>query len=303
MFCQNCGQGFENNVGFCPNCGAKMKGEYPQSPLSQPVQPAQPVYNTGQYVPQQSFKPMKKKKRSGCLTSLLVLIGLLCAIALSAYFLLPGLFKPHDLGIKTSSKSYESSMKKLNFTKDKAPTTGEAEDYKYTYGKPQAVDTSLSSEELTSFFNTNRPDYYALKNVQIKINPDNTIEAAATLDVSYVFGNILDGKYSREDAQKALPMLGLLPNNINIYCKASGGIKDNKLNQLSIHNVSVMGIPIPESYVSSSDAKQFINTNIGGYLERVTAKSNTRFDLLQVNNGNLAIKGQIPSSISRIPVK
>lgn len=303
MFCQSCGQKFEGNIDFCPNCGAQIEGQYPESPMSQQVQPIEQDYNSQQYVPPQAFKPMKGKKRSGCLTSLLVFVGFLGVIALTVYFLVPGLFRPHDLGVKVSNEAYRSSIEKLKLTKDNAPITGAAEDYKYTYGEPQAVDTTLSSEELTSFFNTNRPDYYAFKNVQIRFNPDNTIEAAGTLDVSYVFSDILNGKYTREDAQKALPMLGLLPNQVNIYCKISGGVKDNKINQLSIKNVSVMGIPIPDSLVNSSDARSFVNDNAGGYLERVTAKSNTRYDLLQVSNGSLAIKGQLPSSLTRTPAK
>lgn len=109
-------------------------------------------------------------------------------------FFIPGLFRPHDLGIKTSEQGYASTLQKLNLTKDKAPEKGVAEDYKYVYGTPKAVDGAQSSKEITSFLNVNRPHYYALKN--------------------------------------ALPMLGLLPNNVNVYFKFGGEIKSNKVEQM-----------------------------------------------------------------------
>lgn len=307
MFCPNCGQTLEDNANFCLNCGTKTGGLTPQFPPPEPQQAQTYNQNYGAQQPPPppppSSYPNKQRKRPGCLIALLVFIGIISAVALSVYFLVPGFFKPHDLGIKTSEQAYASALQKLSLTKDKAPQKGVAEDYKYVYGAPKAVDTALSSEEITSFLNVNRPDYYALKNAQVKINPDNTIEAAAGLDVSYVFNNILQGRYNKDDAKKALPMLGLLPDNVNIYFKFGGEIKSNKVEQLSIHKASVMGIPIPESLVNSADAKKFVKDNIGGYIERTAARQTARYDSIKVDKGKLIFKGQVPSSLSRTPVK
>lgn len=297
MFCPNCGQKFEDTIDFCPNCGARVSRQNIQQPVPGPA-----LQSGGQQIykqPGQQFKRTKTKKRSGCLVSLIVFICIIGLGVLAVYFFVPGLLKPFDLGIKTSNQAYESTMQKLGFEKDRAPASGTAEDYIYTYGDPREVDVSLDSEEITSFLNTNRPPYYALKNVQIKINSDNKVEAAATLDVSYVFDNMLAGKYTREDAQKAIPMIGLLPDEINIYCKISGGLKDNRADNINLSDVKVLGIPLPESLTGSSDARAFINETIGDYVEKTSGKSNTRFDLLKVEDGELVFKGQIPSSISR----
>lgn len=303
MFCLNCGQKLDDNAVFCLNCGAKINRQNLQSAPMQQGQPVTQAYEAQHYTQHMPVKPSKTKKRSGCLVSMLVIIGLISAIALCAAIFVPGLFKPHDLGIKTSNEAYESTINKLKLTKDNAPEKGAAEDYKYIYGNTQAVDIYLTSEEITSFLNINRPGYYALKNAQVRINPDNTIEAAATLDVSFVFKDILEGKYNKEDAKKALPMLGLLPNKVNLYCKFSGGIKDNMLDQLNIHKTSVMGIPIPESLINSSAATRFVEDNIGRYIKKAAAKSNAKYDQLKVDNEKLVFKGQIPSSISRISVR
>lgn len=306
MFCKNCGIRLENgSTEFCPNCGLKVNGHsaqnlYTEAPLKQQVNKE---YQSPKNEPQQSVNSGGRKKRSGCLTALLVFIIVIAGIALAAYFLLPGVFKPNDLGIKTSDQAYESAVQKLGYTKDKAPSIGAAQDYKYTYGSPKAADISLTSEEITSFLNVNRPPYYAIKNVQVRINPDNTVEAAASLDVPYVFNYILDGKYNKDDAKKALPMLGLLPDKINVYSKFSGGVRNNRIEKMSIDKVSIMGIPIPGTLVNTTGATSFVKSSIDNYIGKETSKQNSRYDLLEVNNGNLVFKGQIPSSISRTPLE
>lgn len=277
MKCRNCGQTINDNAAFCNTCGAV------QNPNQQP-----------------NMQP-KVKKRSGCLTSFLVFVGIIAVIAMAAYFLMPGLLRPYDLDVKASTKAYESAIGKLKLIKDEAPAKGTADDYKITYGAPQEVEISLSSEELTSFLTVNRPEYYALENVQIRINVDDTIEAAATVDTSYIFNEVLGGKYSKEDANKAFPMLGLLPAKVNVYCKFSGGIENNKLEDFSMDKISVMGISIPADLAGSQETNKFIKDSFDSYLAKITEKSGASCDLLQVADGKLDFAGQVPSTISRVP--
>lgn len=242
---------------------------------------------------------VKPRRKRGCLTVLLVFIVLLGGGLLLIYFLVPGFFKPYDLGIKATPEAYESAMSKLAITKDSAPKEGTAEDYIYSYGASTAVQTSLSSEEITSFLTINRPEYYAMKDVQVRINEDDTMEASASLDVSYVLEEILDNKYSKEEINQKLPVLGFLPDEVNVYIKADGAIRDNKVADLTIEDVSIMGITIPDSMINTEQANNFIEESLDSYLEKTSEKSGARYDLLQLNNGNLEIQGQLPSSITR----
>ncbi len=249
----------------------------------------------------ESIKSINRKPKRH--KTLLVIICLVCIVAASVYFFLPGLFRSYNLGVQSSETAYMSAMQKFSMTKDQSPVQGKSEDYEYVYGKPQAVDTLLDSEEITSFFNVNRPSYYALENVQVRVNSDGTIEASATIDTDYVFSNILNGKYTREDVKRELPMLGLLPGKVNIYSKISCRIVNNKLEELDIQKAGIMGIGIPESLINSSNATTFIKDTIGGYLEKTTTKSNVRYESVEVKDGKLVIKGQIPSSITRIALR
>ncbi|MEL4106554.1 zinc ribbon domain-containing protein [Oscillospiraceae bacterium WX1] len=307
MFCVNCGQKLDDDTLFCPGCGQKQdKGQTSSAPTGQnppapsPVTTPQPVQ-----LPHQTYIPAtpahKPRKKHGCLIALIIVIVLLAAAVAAVYFLIPGLLRPNDLGIKSTRAAYESAMVKIGVTKDAAPTSGSANDYKIIYGAPHDVSTALSSEELTSFFNENRPSYYAVKNVQVRVNPDGTIEASAKLDTSYVFNNMLFGQYTRQDAQKALPMVGLIPNDVNIYFKVNGSVVNNTVRGLDIADVKVMGIDIPQDLISQ--AEPFVTQVLNTYIASENARAGTSIDLLQADNGKLDLKGSLPDSVSRVPAQ
>jgi len=239
-----------------------------------------------------------KKKHKGCLVTLLVVIIFLGVIAGSIAIFLPGFFGPKDLGVKTSKTSYESAVAKLGYLKDKAPSTGTAEDYAYHYGAVKSVDTTLTSEELTSFLGYNRPDYYALKKVQIRINEDN-LELSATLDTDYFIDKVLSGKYSKEDIKNAIPVIHSIPKSVNIYSKIEGEINSNQASNLAISDVEVMGVGLPSSIYNSSKAQTEITNIVNDYIETSIQKSSANYETIKVQDGALVLKGEIPTSLTR----
>lgn len=303
MFCNNCGQNISDGTVFCPNCGQKQT-ETSNSVVSQAPQhatpsqaPTAPVINAQPYAAYPTSKP---KKKHGCLTAFIIVLAVIIIGAAATYFLLPGLSRPADLGIKSTREAYESAMEKLNITKDMAPESGAADEYLITYGALQDVDTGLTSEELTSFFNENRPSYYAVKDVQVRVNDDGSIEASGKLDTSYVFDKMLGGQYTKEDAKSALPMLGLIPDNVNIYFKIDGSIEDNQVQGLNVESAKVMGIPIPESLMRS--AMPFITQTLDNYIGSECNRVGAFVDSLEVNDGQITFNGSLPSSIDRTPI-
>ena len=313
MFCKDCGKELRDEAVFCPNCGKKQVDEqqtenvFGTEDARQP-QNQQPSGVYGSQQPAQAYQsgqpgyPVKPKKRHGCLIALLVFLGILAAAVVAVYFLVPGLLRPYDLGVSSSREAYESGLYKLQMTKDVSPETGEAGDYYVSFGSPQPVSTSLTDEEITSFFNENRPDYFAVKDVQVRVNEDGSIEASANLDTTYAFNQVLNGAYSREDAKSALPMLGLLPNHVNFYFKAYGSVVNNQIQGLSIEDVSVMGITIPDSLVGSQTANSFIASTLNDYIARMNAQSGSNYERIQASGGDMDFVGSVPSSVTRIPI-
>ena len=337
-FCPECGFRQTQQKTQVQEQGQTQEFELQQNiPVQQEYELQQNALDQQQYVQaQQQYAAVQqpltyrksKKKRFGCLTVFLVLFGMIIVAALAAYVLLPGLARPYDLGVKSSETAYDSAIQKLGIVKDKAPSAQAptdkavsaqaalegassdaasldkaAESYKIIYGSPQQVQTELNSEEITSFLNENRPDNYALHHVQIRVNDDNTVDATGTIDTSYVFDEILKGKYTREDARQAVPALGLLPDKVNFSCNIEGAIKDNKTEAFDINSISVMGIPIPDTLVNSQQTDSFISSALDSYLGGIADKSGASYDLIQANGGRLLFEGRLPSSITHVPAE
>lgn len=299
MFCTNCGQKINDSDLFCPDCGHKQTETISSSASQAPytVAAGAPVFMSQPQV--QSYTAQKKKH--GCLTAFIIVIIILALAAAAVYFLIPGLLRPYDLGIKSTREAYERAMEKMSITKDTSPATGAADDYKITYGAPHAIDTALTSEELTSFFNENRPPYYAVKDVQVRVNADGSIEASGKLDTSYVFNEMLNGQFTKQDAQAALPTLGLIPDNVNIYFKVAGGVEDNQVHGLNVEAISVMGIGLPQSLITS--AEPFVTQVLDIYIAKECARVGASIESLELNNGKLDFYGSLPSSVTRIPLQ
>jgi hypothetical protein len=245
--------------------------------------------------------PVKKaKKKGGCLKKLLIFLLIVTIGVLVASYYLPGLLWSKSLGISYSKADYDSFMTKIGYTKDDIPS-GDLSEYEYVYGPVKNVNVSLTSEEITAFFNEGRPDNYAIKNVQVRINSDGTIEAVASASVDYFLQEFLNGEYTRDDIKNEIPVLGWLPSSVNLYMKVDGMISDNE-SSIAIYDVSVQGIPLPSSMVKSADAKEFLTSGIDKLLSVSNEKSDTYFEKLAVENSGLTLKGQIPSSLERVKI-
>lgn len=248
----------------------------------------------------ESVKQIKKpKKKKGCLAALLSILIFIGLAAICIALLLPGFYTPKDLGVKTSKEAYNSAVGKLNYVKDSAPVTGSANDYVYTYGELMKVSASLTSEELTSFFNYDRPDYYALKKVQIRLNPDNTVEFSAALDTGYFMNTVLGGKYSEQEINKAFNLSKVLPGTVNVYAQLSGEIANNKSANVTFSDIEVMGIDLPYSLYATPSAQEEISSIVDNFLAKTTEKTKGKFESVKIQNGQLAVIGSLPSTLKR----
>lgn len=272
MKCGKCGKELQDGARFCEGCGHPANTDTVQK---------------------------KPKKKKGCLVGILSFLGAVGIILICITIFLPGFFGPKDLGIKTSKAAYESAITKLNYQKDTSPSTGAAEDYTYTYGELKEIKTSLTSEELTSFFNYNRPKYYALKKVQIRINPDNTIDFSGAIDTSYFLNKVLGGKYSEKEIANAFPLIKAIPGSVNIYAQLSGEIADNKSVDFAFADIEVMGIGLPSDLYATSSAKTEISSLLDNFLTKTTEKTKGTYESIKVENGDLTISGNLPSSLKR----
>lgn len=281
MKCIMCGSELREDERFCGSCG------YPVE--TTPIQP------------QPQAKP---KKKHGWVIALVITLVVIGSVAVCIALLLPGLFGPKNLGIKTSEKAYESALEKLNFTKDEAPATGSAEDYVYIYGDPEPVNTTMTSEEITSFFNYNRPEYYPLKNVQVRVNSDDTVDVSFAVDLDYILKDSFGDDYSLQELEENFPIIKSIPGSINIYANVSGGISDNRADGLTLNAIEIMGFDVSE-YINDMDdeSQDDFRSTMNELLSGITEKTGGSFTSIKIKNGELQIDGMLPSSLTREEVK
>lgn len=243
-------------------------------------------------------EPVKPKKKKKFLKKLLIFIIVVAIIIVSLGFLFPGLLWPRSLGIKYTKADYDSIMNKLDYVKDISPTKGDRDNYTYTYGDLKTINVEFTSEEITAFLNENRPDYFAVKNVQVRINKDGSIEASGQANVDYFLNEVLGGKYSKAEIEKEIPALGLLPKYVNLYVKATGSIVNNK-SSISISGASVQGVSIPSKYINN-EANSTISNGVDNLMSKYSASSKAKFTSLKIEDGKLKFNGSVPSSLTRI---
>lgn len=294
MFCKECGTNLPEGTPFCTNCGAMVNDEKAKE-IESP-QTAAPVYV-------QQPHPKKKKKGKGCLIALISVVVVIALIIGALFLFLPGFLRASDLKVKHTESDYLSALDKLGYSKDESPDSGAGSDYSIQYGATHPLDTTLTSEEITAFLSFNRPPYYAMKNVQVKFNPDGTIEASGKLDLEYMLAEILRGKYSKDDIFGRFPMIKLLPNNLNFYLDFEGDVIENKTENIMVHSVKIQGISLPGSIVKSDDAINFIEDFTDEYIERMNSKSGIYFEHLGNEDGELTFIGIMPDSVERFPAK
>lgn len=242
---------------------------------------------------------MEKKIKKSLLKGFLITVSVLVLVVVGLGFTFPGLIWTRSLGVTYTQTDYNSIMDKLNYTKDDAPTGDSKDLYNYIYGPANSVDTEFTSEELTAFFNENRPSYYPLKNVQVKINDDGTIELSASANVDYFLNDVLGGKYTRAQIENEIPTLGILPDNVNIYVKFTGSVTQN-ISYINVKALTVQGVAISESYFSAATAANTISTGVNEFITKSNTETGSSYESIYVENSVVKFKGSIPSSLERV---
>lgn len=253
----------------------------------------------------------KPKKKHGCLITVLAVFAVLVVAAAGLYFFMPGLRKPNDLGVKASQDAYESAIRKLTAktgSGDNSLTNGTtetteatdttetketaSEEYSSSYEATE-VSAALTSEEVTSLLTINRPEDYPLQDTQVRLNEDDTMEVSSSVSVDFLLEDILDNEITKEEIAAAVPVLKDLPEDVNVYLKLNADVENNEVETFDIENISVMGVKLPDSMIGTADAGTFITDSINNYLDNKAMETGERYDVLQVEDGNLVIEGAI----------
>ncbi|HPZ51433.1 MAG TPA: hypothetical protein PLI11_00790 [Clostridia bacterium] len=251
----------------CKNCGAFIKEtdnfcETCERPISRII-------------------PMKEKTRSSKNITILLILLIITFVSIGILLNISRIFGATDLGIEVNRKHYESAMKK--FTASLKKHDG------YT-------DIVLTNEEITSLVKYNWPENDVVKDMQVRINKNSSIEAAGLINKEYIAQYLLT-EGNGDSIYKVLPMFDAMPKYTDVYAKFRCEIKNNRVNYIAIDKVEIMGIEVPESMYKNANTMYMLADGINQFIENVTDKTGASFDLVKAQSGKLIVKGLLPEVV------
>jgi len=155
------------------------------------------------------------------------------------------------------------------------------------------LDTTFSSKEITALLNNRTWKNFPAKNVQVKINPDGSLESSGLLIVSRALPFAEGLGYSAEEVKQAMTKYKLPSVEIPYYISGFGEVKNNDIS-LSISSLKIGAIPLPQSMTGplAEEATAFLESLINRYQDNFSAESITS------QNGQINFKGRVAEKIS-----
>lgn len=220
---------------------------------------------------------------------------LIVLVALTVFGLVPGLSSlvgagPKDLGIRITKEDSAQAIAKMGIELVPLKTTGTIKDY--TFEGKKDISITLDSKELTAHSN-NRPwKNYPVKNLQILIHPDGTIESSGTLVVSKAIPYAMALGYSEGQIKDAMQKYNIPPIEVPIYIKGKGSVFNDSVS-VNAQTVQIGAIPVPGDIVAQA------NKEAKSVLDDVIQKHSSSFhaESVSFDDGKMNFKGQVPKKI------
>jgi hypothetical protein len=224
----------------------------------------------------------------GFLTCIVVIVFVGATLLGFVPVLSPLIAGPKDLGIRITVADSQAAMTKVGTEIIALPSgTASSEDFRLE-GKKDANFT-MDSKELTANSN-NRPwKNYPVRDVQVKILPDGTIEGSAVLIISKAMPYAEALGYSETQIRDAMEKYHIPPFEVPVYVRGKGSVINDSVS-VNASNVTIGIIPIPGSIVAKA------NKEAESVLNDIIRKHSSAFhaDSVTFDNGLMTFKGQVP---------
>jgi hypothetical protein len=225
----------------------------------------------------------------GIITTL-VLIVLIAATALGVVPILSPLVGagPKDLGIRITPEQSKAARDKVGTEIISLPAGTEISK-DYTLEGKQNEDFTFTSEELTAYSN-NRPwKNFPVRNLQIKIHTDGSLEGSGILVVSKAMPYAVALGYSESQIRDAMDKYHIPTFEVPFYVAGSGSVTNDQVT-VNANTVKVGAVTIPQSIVAQA------NTEAASVLTDIIHKHSNSLhaESLTFQNGTMHYKGQSP---------
>lgn len=193
---------------------------------------------------------MKTSKKVGLGILIVIILVPVIFFALAGY--IPGLSalfgatKPRDLGVKYTEEDKNSAITKSGATYDTLDAST-SDDMSIQFSGSHETATSWNSAEMTALLNDRPWKYWPISDVQLKINPDNTVEMSGVVNAEKLRG------YGAGIGvpQAVIDRVSLLPASAAFYLKGSGSLSENQVASFDITSAQLGRLSIPTGVLLS----------------------------------------------------
>lgn len=233
---------------------------------------------------------------------------LLCTCGVVAYLgyngFVPGVSSlfgantPKDLGVTYTELDYESYMDKTGSTITVLPiaTEAPAPQESITFADPVDHAITFTESEITARVNTIQWSFTPIKEAQIKLNGDGSLELSGKLIIDNLIPFLSAAGYAfdQEDVQKVFDKVGMIPIDPAIYAKVVPVVTDNTAT-VSIEAFDFGGFSIDTGKYSGDDILSALVTQVFSQIDGFYARSVT------IGEGTLSFDGISPTTITVYP--
>lgn len=227
-----------------------------------------------------------------------VILGIILILVLIGAYLgvVPGLsklfVKQVDLGVASSEGSDLVLYEEIGLTGD-ALSVSNLNDKELVYSGEKELEKTFSSDEMSSMLSGWGERYYytPVKNVQVKVSEDGTVEFSAILIVDRAVSLAKMLGYTDEQIDAAQKYAKFVSNEIPFYGKGTGGAKNNQVT-VNADTLKAGNISLPEEY------KDEVNGAIEDAIERRIEQIDGFYaEEASFSGGGMDFVGTIPTSV------
>jgi hypothetical protein len=230
---------------------------------------------------------------------IIILLAIAAGIGIGYTGLVPGLSsflgadKPKDLGIKFAADLPKTIEAKTG--PDIAPLADSdtpAGSLNYTGSKPLSY--TISSGDLTALLNFHFWKYYPFTQVQVKINPDGSVESSGVINMQTALSAIEGHGFNTGEVKRAMQDYHIPAISLPFYLKFKGGVNNDEIS-LNIETAQAGKISLPAPVISANtgrliSALQSLAHSISGFSVKK----------LSFDNGTMTFDGTIPEKESAV---
>jgi hypothetical protein len=197
--------------------------------------------------------------------------------------------QPKDLGVTYTAADYNSAHTK-NGTTHSVLTVSTAPENSIKFFGSHPVNTTYSQAEFNAEINNRQWEYYPLKDCQLRINPDNTVEFSGIIKIDRIKGYMAALRVSEKNMSAITDYIKMVPTDPAVYAKGS----------LEIANGKIVTSQISEFKVGNLTLTQQIQEKMPDIVNAAYSQMNSYPGLtvktLKFSNGKVQFEGTLPDS-------